>query len=161
MLRQRLDGDGVARGDRPRRAMTTAHEVTGRRRVNSSLQVPFDRVHNASVEVQRSVGSGTVVTLGYVGNWGYNQSLTADINPIPLGTRAPFNQANADPTNGNGSLPDIMLRTFTRGSMASPAICSSGTPTTIRCRPPCSAGSRTACHGAPLYLVASNGHDLV
>ncbi len=74
-------------------------------------QVPFDRVHNASLEVQRSIGNGTVVSVGYVGNWGYNQNLTADINSIPLGTRAPFNPANADPTNGNRSLPDIMLRT--------------------------------------------------
>jgi hypothetical protein len=74
-------------------------------------QVPFDRVHNASLEVQRSLGAGTVISVGYVGNWGYNQILTANINPIPLGTRAPFNPNNADPTNGNRSLPDILLRT--------------------------------------------------
>ena len=72
--------------------------------------VPFDRVHNASVEIQRSIGAGTVVTAGYVGNWGYNQILASNINPIPIGTRAPFNPANADPTNGGKSLPDIFLR---------------------------------------------------
>lgn len=74
-------------------------------------QVPFDRVHNASLEVQRQIGNGTVLTVGYVGNWGYNQRLSYDINYIPLGTRAPFNMANADPTNGNKSLPDTFLRT--------------------------------------------------
>lgn len=73
--------------------------------------VPWDRVHNASMEVQHSIGSGTIVTAGYVGNWGYNQNLTVNINPIPIGTRAPFNQQNADPTNGNRTLPDIFLRT--------------------------------------------------
>ena len=74
-------------------------------------QVPFDRVHNASLEIQQAIGSSTVLTVGYVGNWGYNQRLAFDQNPIPLGTRAPFNMANADPTNGNRSLPDIYLRT--------------------------------------------------
>ena len=77
--------------------------------------VPWDRVHNASLEVQRGIGNGTVVTVGYVGNWGYHQNLTTNINYIPIGTRAPFNKANADPTNGNRSLPDIFLRTIFPG----------------------------------------------
>lgn len=77
--------------------------------------VPWDRVHNASLEVQRSIGNDTVVTAGYVGNWGYNQNLVSNINPIPIGTRAPFNKANADPTNGGKSLPDIFLRTVYPG----------------------------------------------
>ena len=63
--------------------------------------VPWDRVQNASLNVQRSIGGGTVVDVGYTGNWAYNQNLTANINPIPIGTRAPFNPKNADPTNGN------------------------------------------------------------
>jgi hypothetical protein len=74
-------------------------------------QVPFDRVHNASLELQRQIGSGTVMTLGYVGNWAYNQRLSYNINWMPLGTRAPFNPAAADATNGNRSLPDTFLRT--------------------------------------------------
>ncbi len=74
-------------------------------------QVPFDRVHNASLEIQHSIGAGSVLSVGYVGNWGYNQRLSYDINAIPLGTRAPFNMANADATNGNRSLPDVYLRT--------------------------------------------------
>jgi hypothetical protein len=80
-----------------------------------SSNVPWDRVHNASLEIQRSIGGGTVVTVGYNGNWGYNQNLTADINPIPIGTRAPFNKANADVTNGGKTLPDIFLRTVYPG----------------------------------------------
>jgi hypothetical protein len=75
--------------------------------------VPWDRVHNASLEVQRSIGGGTVVSAGYVGNWGYNQNLTSNINPIPIGTR--FNPANADPTNGGRPLPDIFLRSVYPG----------------------------------------------
>ena len=51
-----------------------------------------------------------MLDVGYTGNWGYNQNLTSDINAIPIGTRAPFNQRNADPTNGNKTLPDIFLR---------------------------------------------------
>jgi hypothetical protein len=75
--------------------------------------VPWDRVHNASLEVQRSIGAGTVVSVGYVGNWGYNQNLTSNINPIPLGTR--FLASSADVTNGGKPLPDIFLRTVFPG----------------------------------------------
>jgi hypothetical protein len=78
-------------------------------------QVPFDRVHNASLEIQRSIGAGTVMSVGYVGNWGYNQRLNYNINFMPLGARAPFNAAAQDPTNGNRSLPDTFLRTLYPG----------------------------------------------
>jgi len=44
-------------------------------------------------------------------------------------TRAPFNPANADATNGGRSLPDILLRTKFRGSAASTATTISGIPT--------------------------------
>jgi hypothetical protein len=77
--------------------------------------IPFDRAQNASINVQRSLTRNTVVDVGYTGNWGYNQQLSYDINPIPLGTRAPFNNANADATNGNKSLPDVLLRTVYPG----------------------------------------------
>ena len=77
--------------------------------------VPWDRVQNASLNIQRSIGAGTVLDVGYTGNWGYNQNLTYDINPIPIGTRAPFNPKNADATNGNKTLPDIFLRTVFPG----------------------------------------------
>jgi hypothetical protein len=75
--------------------------------------VPWDRVHNASIEVQRAIGAGTVVSVGYVGNWGYNQNLTSNINPIPIGAR--FAPSAADPTNGGKPLPDIFLRTVYPG----------------------------------------------
>jgi hypothetical protein len=75
--------------------------------------VPWDRVHNASLEVQRGIGAGTVVSVGYVGNWGYNQNLTSNINPIPLGTR--FLASSVDATNGGKPLPDIFLRSVYPG----------------------------------------------
>jgi hypothetical protein len=75
--------------------------------------VPWDRVHNASLEIQRSLGGSTVVTAGYVGNWGYNQNLTSNINPIAIGTR--FLASSADATNGGKPLPDIFLRTVFPG----------------------------------------------
>jgi hypothetical protein len=54
-----------------------------------------------------------VVSAGYVGNWGYNQNLTSNINPIPIGTR--FQPSSADATNGGKPLPDIFLRTVYPG----------------------------------------------
>ena len=56
-----------------------------------------------------------VLDVGYTGDWGYNQQLSYDINPIPIGTRAPFTASNADPTNGGKTLPDILLRTVYPG----------------------------------------------
>jgi hypothetical protein len=77
--------------------------------------IPWDRAQNASINVQRSLTRNIAVDIGYTGDWGYNQQLSYDINPIPIGTRAPFNSANADPTNGGKSLPDILLRTVYPG----------------------------------------------
>jgi hypothetical protein len=77
--------------------------------------VPWDKAQNASLNVQRSIGKDMVLEVGYTGNWGYNQQLSYDINPIPIGTRAPFNPASGDPTNGNKTLPDILLRTVFPG----------------------------------------------
>jgi hypothetical protein len=56
-----------------------------------------------------------VIDVGYTGNWGYNQQLSYDVNPIAVGARAPFNTANADATNSGRSLPDILLRTVYPG----------------------------------------------
>jgi hypothetical protein len=77
--------------------------------------IPWDRTQNASLNLQRQLPGGMVIDLGYTGDWQYNQQLSYDINPIPLGTRAPFNQANADATNGNKTLPDVLLRTVYPG----------------------------------------------
>lgn len=87
--------------------------VFGPSTINSwgQAQVPWDRAQNASLNIQRTLTKNIVLDVGYTGDWGYNQQLNYDINPIPIGTRAPFNKANADPTNGNRTLPDILLRT--------------------------------------------------
>jgi len=91
--------------------------VFGPSTINSwpSEQVPWDRAQNASLNIQRTIARNIVLDVGYAGNWGYNQQLSYDINPIPIGTRAPFNTKNADATNGNKTLPDILLRTIYPG----------------------------------------------
>ena len=50
---------------------------------------PSVQAQNASINIQRSLTRSTLVDVGYTGNWGYNQQLSYDINPIPIGTRAP------------------------------------------------------------------------
>ena len=71
-------------------------------------QVPWNGARNASIDIQRSM-AGMVFDLGYTGNWGFNQNISYNINPIPIGTR--FLPQNADPTNGGKPLPDVLLRT--------------------------------------------------
>jgi len=80
-----------------------------------SGNIPWDRAQNSSLNLQRALARSLVLDVGYTGDWGYNQQLSYDINPIPIGTRAPFNPANADPTNGGKTLPDILLRTIYPG----------------------------------------------
>ncbi len=77
--------------------------------------IPWDRAQNVSINIQRQLTRNTVAEIGYSGDWGYNQELNYDVNPIPIGTRPPFNNANADTTNGNKTLPDILLRTVYPG----------------------------------------------
>ncbi len=48
-------------------------------------RVPFDRVQNASFSIQHSLGFDAVLDVAYVGNWGYNQILDVNLNPVPLG----------------------------------------------------------------------------
>ncbi len=76
--------------------------------------IPWDRTQNASLNIQRQLPGGMVIDVGYTGDWEYNQQLSYDINPIPIGTRYPFNPANLDTTNGK-TLPDILLRTLYPG----------------------------------------------
>jgi hypothetical protein len=58
--------------------------------------IPFDRVQNASLSVQRSYKS-MVLDVGYVGNWGYNLNEGGvNINSIPLGS----DFKDIDPTTG-------------------------------------------------------------
>ena len=59
---------------------------------------PWDSVRNASLGIQRSIGHGTVVDIGYVGNWGIDLPLQLNINTVPLG--ADFLPANISPVTG-------------------------------------------------------------
>jgi len=77
-----------------------------------STQVPWNGARNASLDIQRSF-MGMVADLGYTGNWSYNQNISYNINPIPVGTR--FLAKNADPTNGGKPLPDVLLRSVYPG----------------------------------------------
>ncbi|HXE64777.1 MAG TPA: carboxypeptidase regulatory-like domain-containing protein [Bryobacteraceae bacterium] len=61
-------------------------------------KVPFDAVQNASLDIQRNIGSSMVVDVGYTLNYSYNQVLNYNINYIPLGSGWPFNPAALDPT---------------------------------------------------------------
>jgi hypothetical protein len=82
--------------------------------------VPFTRVQNASVAVQRALPGSMVAEVSVVGNWGYHLNQGAgnsfsnavgmNLNAIPLGTRF----TNLDPTTGK-ALPDDLLRTTYRG----------------------------------------------
>jgi hypothetical protein len=78
--------------------------------------IPFTRVQNASVAVQRSLPGSMVAEVSFVGNWGrhlnqgagnsFANAVGTNLNAIPLGTRF----SNLDPTTGK-ALPDDMLRT--------------------------------------------------
>lgn len=65
-------------------------------------------VMNFSLSVQRDIGYGTVVDIGYGGSLGRHLLWRRDINPIPLG--ANFDPKNADPTLATGPLPAAFLR---------------------------------------------------
>ena len=76
--------------------------ITG---IHEDIRCP--RTMNFSLSVQRNVGFGTVVDVGYVGSLGRNLMWTRNFNEIPLG--ANFNPANIDPTN-RAVLPQAFLR---------------------------------------------------
>ncbi len=65
-------------------------------------------VMNMSFTIQRNVGFGTVVDVGYVGSLGRHLSWLRSLQDVPLGTR--FLPAYADPTNPRVPLPDAFLR---------------------------------------------------
>jgi hypothetical protein len=65
------------------------------------------RTMNYSLSVQRNLGFGTVLDVGYVGSLGRNLMWTRNFNEIPMG--ANFNAANIDPTN-RVVLPQAFLR---------------------------------------------------
>lgn len=68
-------------------------------------------VMNFSFSVQRDIGFGTVVDVGYLGTLGRHLTQARDLNPIPIGTR--FLPGNADLTVAKVPLPDVFLRPIT------------------------------------------------
>lgn len=65
-------------------------------------------VMNMSFSIQRDIGFGTTMDVGYLGSLGRRLSWQWDLNSIPLGTR--FKPENADPANPSVPLPDVFLR---------------------------------------------------
>jgi hypothetical protein len=66
--------------------------------------------YNINFDIQRNVGFGTVVDVGYVGTFGRHLQMAQNLSPIPMG--AHFDPANADPTNTKVPLPDTFLRPY-------------------------------------------------
>lgn len=64
-------------------------------------------IMNMSFSVQRNIGFGTVVDVGYVGSLARHLSWQENLEPIPLG--AQFNPANANPVNPKIPLPNAFL----------------------------------------------------
>ncbi len=64
-------------------------------------------VMNMSLSIQRKIGFGTVVDVGYVGSLGRHLSWAENLEPIPLG--AQFNPANANPVSPSTPLPNAFL----------------------------------------------------
>jgi hypothetical protein len=72
-----------------------------------SAQVPWDKVMNASLEVQHSFGTNMVASIGTNWNRSYDQYLTYNANWIPIGTGWPFNAKNINPTTAGSTANDI------------------------------------------------------
>jgi outer membrane receptor protein involved in Fe transport len=72
-----------------------------------NLKVPT--IYNYSLGVQRDIGFGTVVDIGYVGNLGRHLRHTVNINQLPYGQR--FLASSLDTTT-NRPLPDNFIRPY-------------------------------------------------
>lgn len=66
-----------------------------------------ERVMNMSLMVQRNIGFGTVINVGYAGSLGRHLSWQTGLDNVPLG--AQFQPSNADPTNPSTPLPNAFL----------------------------------------------------
>jgi hypothetical protein len=101
-------------------------------------QQALQRVQNASLAIQHSLGFGAVLDVAYVGNWGRHQQWTRNVNSIAMYAR--FNPANADPTNPAQPLTDNFLRPYpgwgnlTTGEAANSSPNYNGLQTTLRRR---------------------------
>ena len=69
--------------------------------------VPWDKVINASIDIQHTFGANLVASLGYNTNYSFDQHLTYDANPIPIGTGWPFTPSNLNPTTTGSTSADI------------------------------------------------------
>lgn len=65
---------------------------------------------NFSFSIQRNVGAGIIVDLGYVGSLGRHLWRSRNLNWIPFG--ANFKPENADPSNPSSPLPPSFLRPY-------------------------------------------------
>jgi hypothetical protein len=76
--------------------------------VDQSGSIPT--VMNYSLSIQRNIGWGTVVDVGYVASLGRHLLWQRNLNPVPMG--ANFSAANADPTISGAVLPPAFLRSI-------------------------------------------------
>ncbi|MBI3207470.1 MAG: carboxypeptidase regulatory-like domain-containing protein [Candidatus Solibacter usitatus] len=88
---------------RSAQGFTSPPSVTGWER---DMKSP--NIMNMSLTVQRNIGHGTVIDVGYVGTLGRNLSWQRSLQDVPRGAR--FLPANSDPTNTRVPLPDAFLR---------------------------------------------------
>jgi hypothetical protein len=70
-------------------------------------KVPWDTTMNGSLDIQRSLGTSTVVTVGTRWDRSYDQHLLYNPNWIPIGTGWPFTPSNINPTTAGSTANDI------------------------------------------------------
>lgn len=72
-----------------------------------TTNVPRDGTRNASVDLQRNMGKDTVIDIGYVFDYSFNQPLSYNLNFEPLGTGWPFTPSNLSPVTAGSNSNDI------------------------------------------------------
>ena len=83
-----------------------------------SGNTPYDGTRNASLDIQRNIGKGTVIDIGYVYDHSFNQPISYNLNYEPIGAGWPFTQSALAPnTAGSNSntLGSQFLRTVYPG----------------------------------------------
>ena len=73
----------------------------------ASGNIPYDGTRNATLDIQRNIGKGTVVDIGYVFDHSFSQPMSYNINYEPIGTGWPFTPSNLNPTTTGSSSADI------------------------------------------------------
>jgi hypothetical protein len=68
---------------------------------------PYDGTRNASFDIQHNIGKGTVIDVGYVFDYSFNQPLSYNLNFEPLGTGWPFTPSNLSPVTAGSNSNDI------------------------------------------------------